>query len=452
MDVGLLLKIGTNLLRFRGLDKSTRDHIISVQSSSLARLRKHAIRKSSFYRKFHRGLEGRPLSDLPILTKPVVMDNFDDVVTDNRIKLKSVENYLAAGDFSRKFVDRYHVLSTSGSTGRRGIFLSDNSEWAAYMANLSRVFVWAGKGPSPTNKRKAAYITSTLPFTVSAHAAASVSRPGSKGLAIDTTEPFDQIIAKLNDWKPDVITTYASMAGSLAHEQLSGRLKIAPEIIVTAAEVLTQEIRNKVSRAWGDILFNVYGATEGAIGAECDRHTGLHVFEDCVIPEVVDAAGKPVPRGEYGERLLVTVLYRHTQPLIRYEISDMVKISKESCPCGRPFALIADVQGRREDVLYFPRTGGGEIAINPIFFEPILGPIRASAWQLNQEQDRLVLLFSGLAEDVSVEEVGDTLRIKLQSEGAIPPPIVVQRVDAIPRSATGKAPLIKSNRVEAHPS
>jgi SAM-dependent methyltransferase len=35
----------------------------------------------------------------------------------------------------------------------------------------------------------------------------------------------------------------------------------------------------------------------GGIAAECDRHLGLHLFEDLVIPEVVDDEGRPVRPG-----------------------------------------------------------------------------------------------------------------------------------------------------------
>jgi len=440
----LLIRVGANLSSGVRRDHWTRGQIEQRQASALASLRAYAFKHSPFYREFHRGLENRPLNELPILTKPVLMDRFDEVVTDRRVTRKAVESYLAAGDFERRFLNRYRVMSTSGTTGRRGIFLSQTTEWADYLAGLARVTVWAGKAPSLRHRRRTAHISSTIPFTVSAQAAASIGSPLAQSLRMDTGDPLDRIVSRLNDWQPQVLTTYASMAGSLAHEQLEGRLNIQPEIVVTAAEVLTKEIRDRVAAAWGPVLFNVYGATETIIGGECDRHTGVHIFEDLIIPEVVDAGGKAVPPGEYGDRLLVTVLYRRTQPLIRYEISDMVRLASGPCACGRPFLRIDSIQGRREDVLYFPKLGGGEVAINPIFFEPILGPVRASAWQLTREPDRLVLLFSGLDQNESVDAIGRNLVASLSQAGAVVPSLTISRVDVIPRGASGKAPLIVS--------
>jgi phenylacetate-CoA ligase len=444
VGVDLILRVGAHLARSSRRGGWARPRIAAHQSERLSKLRRYALQNSPFYRTFHRGLEASSLSELPILTKPVLMDNFDQLVTDRRVKLTDVQQYLSVGDFSHKFLGHYHVTSTSGTTGRRGIFLSDTAEWAEYLAALARVSVWAGKRPSLTHRRRTANVGSTVPFTVSARAAATVGSPLAQSLRMDTHDPLDKIVARLNDWQPSVLSAYASMAGLLAREQLAGRLAIKPELVVSAAEVLTSDIRGIVQKAWGDVLFNLYAATEAALGAECCHHTGIHLFEDVVIPEVVDDAGRPVPPGEYGERLLVTVLYRHTQPLIRYEISDMVRLAANPCPCGRAFMLADSIQGRREDVLWFPRIGGGQVQIDPIFFEPILGPIRASAWQLTREPDRLVVLFSGLAQDLSTEEVGELLRSKITEANALAPPVTVVRVDAIPRGATGKAPLIIS--------
>ena len=69
----------------------------------------------------------------------------------------------------------------------------------------------------------------------------------------------------------------------------------------------------------------MYGATETAgIASEC-RHGRLHRYEDLVIAEIVDEANRPVAPGDFGAKLLVTVLFSRTQPLIRYEMSDRVK-------------------------------------------------------------------------------------------------------------------------------
>lgn len=73
--------------------------------------------------------------------------------------------------------------------------------------------------------------------------------------------------------------------------------------------------------------------------------------------------------GEVGTKLLVTVLFSRTQPLIRYEIADRVRMTGQSCPCGRPLTLIEDIHGRTGDVVYLPGVDGSDVAIQAIIFE-----------------------------------------------------------------------------------
>ena len=162
---------------------------------------------------------------------------------------------------------------------------------------------------------------------------------------------METIVAGLNAWQPENLIAYASMARVLADEQLATHFQISPIAVMSASEVLTQESRAKIERAWGCQPFDVYAATEtAAIASECARHR-LHFFEDLVITEVVDEANRPVPPGEFGAKLLVTVLFSRTQPLIRYEMSDRVRLSPSRCNCGLPFALLGRIEGRAEDIL-----------------------------------------------------------------------------------------------------
>jgi phenylacetate-coenzyme A ligase PaaK-like adenylate-forming protein len=66
--------------------------------------------------------------------------------------------------------------------------------------------------------------------------------------------------------------------------------------------------------------FELYAMTDaGIIGSHCDRHSGIHLFEDQAVVEVVDERDRPVPAGRVGHKLLVTNLVTLTQPLIRLQ-------------------------------------------------------------------------------------------------------------------------------------
>ena len=64
-----------------------------------------------------------------------------------------------------------------------------------------------------------------------------------------------------------------------------------------------------------------------------------HVRDDLVIVEVVDEDMRPVRAGMPGHRVLLTNLVNLTQPLIRYEVTDMLCRSEETCTCGRRFSF-----------------------------------------------------------------------------------------------------------------
>jgi phenylacetate-CoA ligase len=138
MNLLTLAKVLWRLARLRRNERWTRGQLQAHQARALHQLRQYVYAHSPFYRRFHRGLADRPLHELPILTKAVLMEHFDEVVTDRTIRLRDVEAYLAAGGGLEPFLGRYVVNCTSGSTGRRGIFLASDAEWTTILASLLR--------------------------------------------------------------------------------------------------------------------------------------------------------------------------------------------------------------------------------------------------------------------------------------------------------------------------
>jgi phenylacetate-coenzyme A ligase PaaK-like adenylate-forming protein len=173
----------------------------------------------------------------------------------------------------------------------------------------------------------------------------------------------------------------------------------------------------------------------------------MHFFEDLVISEVVDEKYRPVPAGEYGAKLLVTTLFSRTQPLIRYELNDSVRVSTEPHDCGLPFAVLESIQGRVENSLTLPAVSGGEVLIRPLVINRIMDIVPVSGWQVIQQADSgLVVLLTGMRDGLTDEALVDQISKSLAQEGAQAPYIQVQHVSEIPKTAAGKAPLIKAYR------
>jgi phenylacetate-CoA ligase len=447
MSTQIILKVLALRHRLRQRDHWTRRQLEKHQGRALRLLREHAYARSPFYGHFHKRFTDRPLNGLPVLTKEMVMEHFDELITDPTVRLADVETHLTTLSGGDELLGgRYRVASTSGSTGRQGLFLWDPGEWVSVLASYNRSFDWAGVGAGLTHRTRMAVVSSTTPWHQSARVGASVSSPWVPTLRIDSGDPMESIVERLGGFQPRVLVAYASMAHLLAEEQLAGRLRISPGFVFGSSEVFTEQARRRVEKAWGKKPFEVYAATEPAgIASECEQHRGMHLFEDLVITEVVDEINMPVPPGVYGHKVLVTVLFSRTMPLIRYERSDSVRLATSPrCPCGRPFALIDGIQGREEDVLRFPATSGGQVSVQPIIFHRVMDTVPAGGWQVVQGPEGLTVLLSGVREGFAEATLIDSLRQELGAQGAIVPPAEVRHVPTIPRTTVGKAPLIKA--------
>jgi phenylacetate-CoA ligase len=118
--------------------------------------------------------------------------------------------------------------------------------------------------------------------------------------------------------------------------------------VFLGSEVLTQSIRRRVEAEWQCEAFDTSGSSEvGLIGAECRAHDGLHLAVRCAYFEVRDIdTGRPIEEG-VGQ-LYITTLMNLGLPLIRYDMKDLVRITNQTCACGRTTPRIW-FMGRADD-------------------------------------------------------------------------------------------------------
>jgi phenylacetate-coenzyme A ligase PaaK-like adenylate-forming protein len=377
-----------------------------------------------------------------------MMEHFDELVTDRAVRLSDADAFLRGEPGDRLFLDRYVVLSTSGSTGRRGVFLFDPAEWLTALAMITRPMAWAGLTRSAFKPPRSAMVASTTPWHYSTRISRSLSSRILPALRLDAAESLDTIVSRLNDWQPEVLAVYPSVLRQLADAQLRGQLRIQLQSVATSAEVLPEETRRLVKEA---------------VGAAGVRHVrGDRVRAD--LGRVCVRSQAPVRRrshhrdrrrgrtagaaGVSGDRILLTIFDRRTQPLIRYEISDMVTPIEGACECGRPFRLIESIEGRTEDILYFADRAGQPdvIAIHPNLFHGVLEAVPATGWQVVQNESGLSVLLTGIRDESICEPLVTQLSQALAQLGALPGAIRVRRVDALPRGATAKRLSSSENR------
>jgi phenylacetate-coenzyme A ligase PaaK-like adenylate-forming protein len=268
---------------------------------------------------------------------------------------------------------------------------------------------------------------------------------------LDATAPLPKLVSALNAFQPHWLHAYSSLAALLAREQVEGRLRIAPRTVSTSSELRTPEMERAMVEAWGTRPFDCYGITEvGIFGSDCPEHRGIHAFEDALIFEVVDEHRRPVPAGEQGRMLLLTNLYNRTQPLIRYEVTDMITAVAEQCPCGRPFRLVGKVAGRCDDILELPDGRGGHVEVHPIALRAALGAVpevrEYQVLQLAEAIDVRVVASPEVAGEALATRVRNALREGLARSGAEPPQLRIEFADRIDRDPAemGKLKLVRS--------
>lgn len=431
----------------------TPDQLAGHQREQLDRLVRHAAAKSPYFRRVlgpaaERG--GVRLHELPTMTKSTLMDHFDDIVTDDRVRREAVEAHLAGAEAGSAdlLADAYHVFATAGTTGERGILLCSRTEFAVWIAAQLRMLAVMGV----TADLHAVTIGAPGPAHLSRQmfAALTGARSGATP-PLSVLTPMPELVAALNRVRPEVLGTYASTAALLAQEQLAGRLDIRPRIVSTAAEILTEEMRQRIRQAWGVEPHQAYVASEvPLLASTSNKHVGMHLWEDLVLVEIVDTHDQPVAPGVPGHKVLITNLVNLTQPLIRYELSDSVTLAQDHDPTGWPFRRLASVDGRSDDIITLPAgQAGGVVAVHPVRLRSAFIAFReVEQYQISYGKDGLTVrtvLAPGAAGDTA-ERVRDALAHTLRDAGAVPPPVAVIPVAHLTRDngPAGKFKLIRT--------
>lgn len=446
MDIFHLLKLFYLRKTFSKHEKWSRLQLMEYQGKKLAELRQFAYVRSPFYQQFHQGLMNRPLTELPVLTKGLLMEHWNDIVTDRTITLKEVEQFLPTLKEKERFKDKYNVVSTSGSTGLKGIFIYNAQEWMQILASYARANDWAGLKVGLTKRLKIAVVSSRTPWHQSSLVGATIKSPIVPTLRIDSVEPMEQIVEKLNHYHPQSLIAYANMGRLLAIQQLGGTLHIHPQAIFCASEVLTQDSRSIIEKAWNTKPFNVYAATETAgIASERTDHRGMYVYEDFVIAEPVDEKYRPVPLGEFAPKILVTVLFSRTLPLIRYEMSDSVCFAREQFADNFPFARMEEIQGRMEEIITLTTDSGKQTLLQPNFFHKLMENLPVANWQIEQiGSNALKILIIDPSSSFNENELIEKYTHALTAFGITHTSIAIEYSATLSRNTLGKILLIKA--------
>lgn len=347
------------------------------QSTRLTDLIGYARAQSPFYRELYRNLpeDVDQLNALPVVTKAELRARFDDWATNREVTLDRAGAFAATPERAgERFLDKYVLATTSGTTGTPGIFILDERSLAVARTMALRMLLdWIGlRGLLRLVLRGARISLTVAPGHAATQVAAAGMRKSAFGrkrlLTLPVHMPLREMVERLNEFDPTLLAPYATVAALLASEQETGKLQIRPTLVALAAEGLPIPEYDRISRTFRAHVGNSYAATECPFLSYGCTERWLHVNADWAILEPVDAEYRPTPPGEQSHTVLLTNLANRVQPILRYDLGDSVVLRPDPCPCGNPLPALR-VQGRAADVATFATTSGESVSVPPLAFE-----------------------------------------------------------------------------------
>jgi putative adenylate-forming enzyme len=382
--IGDFLTLKRNFHTLRGQD------LRDWQRSRCNELVRFAVSASPLYRRLYAGRDLENFEELPTIDKAVATEGFDDLNTAG-LHRSEVEAFAlgmeASGDqlrYLRGPDGRDFVIGmSSGTSGSRGLVVTERA------ISEGLPFVFAARSGLPIRLLPWRIVFMLRVFS---KAFQDINAPLIRLDYVNTMTPVQAILDKVGRMRAKILMAPPSMLRILAdHAPSMPSLRL----LVSYAEVLEEADEAAIRWAFDLPLIQIYQASEGPIGCAC-RLGSLHINEDLVYVELLDGEGRPVTEpGQKARRMLVTNLYNRVQPLIRYELNDLVELG-EPCPCGSGFRTIRRVIGRADDVLWFASGEGGRQYVFPDL---------VSRW---------IISASGLVSDYAIAQAGDdSLELRL---------------------------------------
>lgn len=432
-------------VRVRYHQNQSKAHRIALQKKRLRDLLKLVWRHSAFYRRYYADfgiketdLNEVELKDLPFVSKSLLMDHLDEVFTAPGLRRTEIEAWIAKNPEPKKlFNNRFQVMHTSGSSGNLGIFVYD-----ANALNRLRATLMA-KAVAPRfrlgRRAKIAFVGaihgrfSGVIMTATAPSILYTTR------LFSVMDPYENIVNRLNQFQPDILTGYAAALTHLAHLAEQEKLRIQPTQVVLGAEPLSREDWEQIHQAWHIKPIDLYSTTEAVLAASYDRDEDFRVFHDLSVVEAIDDE-LTTTNGETRQITTVTNLYNTITPIIRYQFNDHILPGQVLYDSS--LDTIKQLFGRVLDALPITTNAGQRDNIHPVVLVEFFVP-GMEKFQFLSEKDSLVTIRYVAETNLDTEithAFKQLLALKHAEQGTS---FSVRKVDAIPPNPrTGKIAVV----------
>ncbi len=339
----MILSMLWHYWRARHLTFRNRGELEAYQQKRLAHFKRKVLAKSPYFQRYI----NQPLSNFPIMNKQIMMDNFDEMNTAGLLSqtlLECAQKSEQSRDFAPK-VGRYSVGLSSGTSGRRGLFVVSPEEQNVWSGSMLAKMLPQGLF---NGERVALFLRANNNLYE------SVNNRWISLRFYDLFADFDLELSALEQYQPSIIVAPAQVLCTIADAINQQKIQLNVQKVISVAEVLEPHDKQKLQGCFSHVG-EVYQATEGFLGCTCSHGT-MHLNEAFVHIE---------PNWLDNDRFspIITDFTRKTQPIIRYQLDDVLVVKNTPCPCGSPEMAIERIEGRCDDLLQLPGYNGKMVTI-----------------------------------------------------------------------------------------
>ena len=261
------------------------------------------------------------------------------------------------------------IHSSSGTTGNPTVVLHSARDLDQWANQVARCMYMVGLRDTDVFQNTSGYgmFTGGLGFQYGAERLGALTVPAAAG----NTKRQIKFITDFGTTCLHIIPSYATRLAEVMYEMgIDPRRDTKLHTVCIGAEPHSEEQRKRIEQLLGVKAYNCFGMSEmngPGVAFECPEQNGLHIWEDYVIPEIINPTTlDPVPEGEIGE-LVLTTINCEAMPLLRYRTRDLTRFIPGECPCGRTHRRLARFVGRSDDMIILKGVN-----IFPIQIEKIL--------------------------------------------------------------------------------
>ena len=244
------------------------------------------------------------------------------------------------------------VHSSSGTTGKPVIAPYTRKDIDVWAELIARSLVCAGMTREDVLQNAYGYglFTGGLGLHYGAERLGATVVPASTG----NTKRQLMLLQDLGTTAISCTPSYAIILNETAVEMGIDLKKTALRLGILGAEPWSENMRTDIENNLGITALGIYGLTEivgPGVAMECTHKTGMHIWEDNFLVEIIDpASGAQLPYGHEGE-LVITTINKEAQPVLRFRTKDLTSLNVEKCACGRTMVRMSRITGRSDDMI-----------------------------------------------------------------------------------------------------